>query len=722
LKTKAIVLGPLVVLCLLGCQAGRSQGRANRPSAAARELPNEELAAGRPVPKRTDATRERIIPRPAAPAKAASRPARPAKGAAGSPAPVRPTPKPVLLPAPPSRAKPAPASAPSTAPARPSVTPRAAPAPASREATAQPAPREEQAGALVIVPSQGRPAMLGSGETFYFVMRLRKALGQRILVWLVHSRVPELRFGLRPDVPLGIVDGRYGQMILKVPENVPPGLYDLQVQGEGRSYYCRHSVKVIDRWRDRFRIVHLSNMNIDDPAAPEFDELLIDEINLLSPAFVVCTGDFTQWGRALGNPNDWARTLTFLSRIHAPAYIVCGDHDDEESFGLYVADNPIGTFDYGNYHGILMLDHSARRLDNEQLKWLKTDLANHRNLRGFNFIVMHNDELDVLDMLRREVPDLPKFIKDHRLRMIITGGHVDWDLREFAAKLKGLQGKDGLIYIRTHQSSTCMHDRATGISHYRVIDVDGQKVSYVYPDDVASSSGQHSIPVGRLRVFYAQPNDGSQDHVVATVQNALNQAFEDCRVWLRVVKAPGKDPAVAGGRLVRVVDGKTYWMCEVRVDLPDKGGVKVMAANTASLLPPPLPLKVALAETRTAASRPTTKPSSWTLAFTPEQGDVGLRYYRCERNLSLVLTNGSHVAQAVWPVVRLNGQILSLDWESASGERKPVTLSPGQRVALRLHLVLGRLSPGPHQLQVFFRSDPLKRITAFPVVLRQAGR
>ncbi len=698
MKTRAIVLMLMAVLVWVGCQAGQPKGADPAKSDSGIAMPLEELAADRPVPRRTNARRRTTTaPKPAeaaaAPESPATRPAAPDKAEAEPEAT-----------APERKAAPPEAKAPTTAP-----TPTVAPKPAS-----------EESGAMVLVPSQGRPVMVTPGDTFYFVIRLRKALGQRIYIWLVHSRVPELRFGLRSDVKLGIVHGRYGQMILKVPDTVPPGLYDLEIEGESRSYFSRHGIRILEGQPDRFRFVHLSDMNIGDPSAPEFDERLVEEINLLAPAFVVCTGDFTQWGRALDQPEDWTRVLEFLARIQSPTYIVCGDRDHEASFERYVADNPIGTFDYGNYHGILMLDHAASPLSVEQVAWLKTELANNQNLRGFNFIVTHSNSLELLDKLRRDVPDLPAFVKRHKLRMIITGGHEDWDFEEYADKLKGLQGKDGLAYIRTHEASTCMQGRATGVSHFRVCEVDGRNVRYVYPDDVASRRAQHSIPVGKLRVFHAHPNDGTQGRVVATVQNALNQRFDDCRVWLRVAKGGEPQPAVAGGELVRVLDGKTYWMCEIRVDLPDKGGVKVMAANDSTLLPDPVPVTVRLdaGVPTTTTTRPATRAERIRLTFEARRGEHGKHYVTCDRPLALDLKNTSGAEQKVWPVVRVDGLVLPLDIESVPGRRRPLTIEPGKSLRVPLKLTVeGDISPGPHDLQIFFRSDPLKRLTIVPVGL-----
>lgn len=676
-----------------GCAtARRDASPAPTKSQAALAVGGEELAAERALPKRTNARKapERVGP-------------------------TLPPETPTTAPAKPAPKSPTPTTAPADVmePARPAKTN------AQKIPEDQISSEAEDPGATVLAPSQGRPIMLTPGDTFYFVMRLRQSLGSRIVVSLVHCHAPELRFPVRADVPPVVLDRKFGQMTLKVPDDAVPGLYHIEVKGRDETVLSRNSVLVTDQWKARFRMVHLSNMNIDDPAAPEFDELLIDEINLLAPDFVVCTGDFTQWGRALSRPQDWVRTLDFLAKIKAPAYLVCGDHDHEESFVRYVADNPIGTLDYGNYHGILLLDHSAHRIDRAQLRFLKNDLAKHRNIRGFNFLVMHNDELDVLDLLRQEVPDLDAFVKEHKLRMIITGGHVDWDGKEFAGKLKGLRGdgNEGLLYIRTHQSSTCMQDRATGISHYRVIEIDGRRIDYAYPDDTQPSDRIHSIPVGRVRVFYAQPNDGSQERVVATVQNALNREFADCRVWLKVAKSGDEQPAAAGGKLVRAIDSGTHWTCEIRVDLPDKGGVKVMAAGRASLLPPPLPVDVKLLASKSATTQPADNGPKLALGFKRQTADVGLTYYRSDQKLALVLRNQSAVVQEVWPVVRLNGEMLPIDYDAIPHERKPLTIQPGGSIQLPIKLVLGRLSEGPHQLQIHFRSDPLKRVSTFPAML-----
>src|SRR2546423_1678296 len=82
-------------------------------------------------------------------------------------------------------------------------------------------------------------------------------------------------------------NGPYCSLLLQIPEQVAPGLYDVEVKSDRASFSTRRSVKVIDKFKDKFRIVHLSNMNVGDLTAPNFDEMLPREVNLLAPEFII---------------------------------------------------------------------------------------------------------------------------------------------------------------------------------------------------------------------------------------------------------------------------------------------------------------------------------------------------------------------------------------------------------------------------------------------------
>lgn len=568
---------------------------------------------------------------------------------------------------------------------------------ATRISTSKTAPDAFDA-AVVCEPSQGRPIFRTPGDTFIFVMRVSDRVTGDVGFFLRHAREPQIRMALKPTTPPSFHE-EYCTLILAIPPNLSPGLYDIEVRASGGSFFARNSVRVVDRFKESFRFVHLSNMNIGDLSAPEFDDQLPREINLLAPEFIVATGNFTEWARARDDAASWHRVLRYFEQFDAPVFMLCGANDHETGFTRLVAKEPIGTIDYGNYHGLLLLDHPGNPIEQDytQIQWIETDLRRNRQKR-FNFLCTNSDELGLLDVWR-ESGDLERIIKDYRIKLILAGGSTDWDFREFAGKLDGL--KD-LHFVRTHQSSTSLRDRASGISHYRVVDVDGDRLSYIYPDDNATEKLQHSIAAGRLRAFFAGPNDGSIPSIMVTVQNALNQPFANARLWLRVAKQGSEKPVISTGRLLQVLDGGSYWACEVEVDLPDKGAVRVMAASNPKEIPPAPKLEITL-----------DGPRDW--AFTPAQTDFGLSYFQSTTKPVLKLTNPTDHRQTVWPVISVNGQQLFAD--SGVHPRLPLSIEPGRTLDVPLNLQIRRLSPGPHLVQVYLLEDPLCRLTTFPVNL-----
>jgi len=598
-------------------------------------------------------------------------------------------------------------------PAPPGISPaRAAPTsppPADRAWTTADAPALLSApgDALVIrEPSQARGIFIEPDGEFYFVMRVTEQLrGGDAAFNLVNAVEPSIRVPLYATTPPSFVNNEFASLVLKVPADATPGLYDLEVRSKAGAYRSRRCVKVVDRFKTKFRFVHLSNMNVGDPTAPDFDDMLPAEVNLLAPEFIVATGDFTEWSRALNVSAAWSRVLDYLARFDAPVFIACGLHDHEDSFGRLVANGPIGTIDYGNYHGILVLDHPGHPIDQDadQLRVIDADLRKNQN-KTMNFIVSHSDELALLDTWR-DRGDLADFLRRNKVRMFITGGSSDWDFAEFANKIAGLTD---FHFIRTHQSSTCLRDRATGVSHFRVINVDGDKLSYIYPDDTAAEKLQYSIPAGRLRIFHDRPNDGTAPEITATIQNSLNQSFENVRIWLRVAKAAAKStqPSIAGGRLVRALDVGRFWSCLVEADLPEKGAVRILASSSPGAIPAMPPVAISV-------EGPTD------LAFVERRTPFGLVYYAAESPLTLNLKNTSNRPATAWPIVRLNGSQLRPD--PKHNPRMPLNIEPNGTVRLPLNVTLRRVSEGPHTLQIYFLDDPLARLTTIPVNLRMAS-
>lgn len=556
--------------------------------------------------------------------------------------------------------------------------------------------------AQILAPTQGRPVFAQSSSPVTCLIRLPDSTEPPRL-FLQNSLFPKLRYRLLPAGTLKQFGEGYAQADMSVAASTPPGLYDLILVSDSREVINLRSVSVVASYKTSFRFVHLSNMNIGDPTAIDFDPQIPEEVNLLAPEFIVATGDYTEWARLCDHPADWQRVLDYMARFDAPVYLVCGDHDHEASFTRYIANSPVGTIDYGKYHGLLLLDHGNHPIDqdNDQVRWVLQDLEANRG-KTFNFVVTHSDELGLIRKLR-EMNMAEKVVHDFKLRMIICGGQADWDYREFAALLNGLPG---LHYIRTAQSSTAVRDKAAGQSHYRVIDVNNERFSYVYPADYFDTRAQYSVPAGRMRVTFGDLNDGSQDQVSVNVANALNRSWNDCRLWLRIHKDnAGTKPAVAGGTLLHCLDAGSYWACQVGFDLPDKGAVMLQAGSPDRLADrPPVRLELDTPDQ---------------LSFAPRSAAFGLTYFTCANPAILKVTNTSAQPVRVWPIVRLNGTNLTL---SGSGQQPlPMMLLPMTSQVLRVNLTLGQIAPGPHMLQAYLLDDPLRRLTTRQVVLLLTG-
>jgi hypothetical protein len=170
-----------------------------------------------------------------------------------------------------------------------------------------------------------------------------------------------------------------------------------------------------------------------------------------------------------------------------------------------------------------------------------------------------------------------------------------------------------------------------------------------------------------------------------------------------VAKGTGSNkPVASSGKLESVLDAGTHWACEVSLNLPDKGAVKVLASTNPEAIVPALPIDVELVGSRD-------------LAFAAKTTDFGMGYFASDSQTSLKFTNRAKSPISCWPVVRLNGSQVYLDRKAVP--RLPITLEPGKSVSLPLVLSLRKLSEGPHALQVNFLEDPLSRLTTFDVKL-----
>ena len=597
-------------------------------------------------------------------------------------------------------------SAPGILRAQPADGRRLASRPARPAATTKPSLAR---GSAIIEPSQGRPVFAAPGDDLYFAMQLPQDFRDNIYITLVHHLVPGERRNLDKRTHPQIF-GAGMTIVMKVPDDIRPGLYDLEVSDETTTVRQPCSVRIVERFKKRFRIVHLSDMDIGDLTAPRFEQRLPEEVNLLAPEFILATGNYTRWARVRNRPESWKGVKEFFAKFDAPVFMLCGQNDHEDSFSRLVAPNKIGALDYGDYHGLLLLDHAAHPVeqDTDQLQWIATDqLAGHSDA-VFNFIVSNSPTLGLIRHWRRE-GRLDGLVKRHRLRLFVTGGHRDPD----AAALRDIVGDSELHVVQTHQASSARLGGASGTAHYRIIEVAGDKISSAYPAE-GDTGRVDSIPVGGLRVLYDGPNDGSKGRVSATVYNGLNRAFDNCRVTFCLARS-GVDRSrsssvlepkltIVGGELESTIVADDRVFAFVRVDLPDKSARKVLVTDGSWVPPSP-----AIAISYEGPTELVFRKRSVTQSAQPAAG------YASAAEAAIILKNTGQGRLSVWPVIRLNGEEIAP--RLAAGAAWPPSVSPGEPAKLLLDLKLHAFSPGPHTLQVFLIDDPLVRLTTVDLTL-----
>ncbi len=590
----------------------------------------------------------------------------------------------------------------------------------------KPTPNVEVNKLTILEPTQGRPRIIRPEESFYFMFRVKKFDMPKINVVLANSLCPQQKIQLSEVSPPVAMQLHHWVMLLKAPALTASGVYDLVIDlGIGYQRVPR-AIKIVRKIKKKFRFVQLSNMNIGQPDAPDFDYRLVDEINLLNPEFIIATGDFLADGRAEG-AKGWQRVKRFLSHFNAPCYVMCGEQDDETTYAQQINQSLTGTIDYGPYHLFLMMDTALHPIEKDklQLNALMEDLkAAKRSI--MTFLVANSDRLGVIDGLKSIGADPASVFASGRVKAIICGGSTDWDFSEYRNKLTqaGLLGK--IAYIRTGQSSTSMKNGSDGISRYRVIEVDDGVLNYIYPEDhpIAGRKLQYSVPVGRIRIFRSGPNDGSRETERVTIVNTLNQSFADCQVIFRIAGTDPQSVIVENARKKNVLRVKSNQLLVIAdVDLPEKSAVQILATTnhkTAQAYKK-LPVKVSL-----------TSPAE--LIFRSAKTATGLKYLTANSSLELALTNLGNTKLSTAVQVTLAGQSLILgrpilsktplgnqpaDIISAINTTgQDIEILPNSTVRMRVAPTLRYITPGRHFISVYCLNDPLKRVSVFPVFVK----
>lgn len=563
----------------------------------------------------------------------------------------------------------------------------AAPASGTDATRPAPTPAARPAELRVLSPSLGRPVFVAAEGNFSFtavVPAEATSMTARLVTMRPIARTYDLQ--LAKDAAPGIAAGQ--PAAARLPADVAPGTYDLVLSTGAREVVARHCVAVGPLPR-RLRFVHLSDMNVGDPLVQRFDERLVEEVNLLGPQLIICTGDYLDATHA-DPATGWSAFCNFLTGFDAPALVACGDHDDLAHYSEHVAPSPAGEVDIGPLRAVVLYDLPGRPLarDAQQLAWAERALCRADDAR-LAIVVAHNERPSLLEAWQAR-GELAQMVRAARLGLWFAGGGRDWDGHEHRQLL---DAATPLLYLRTQQSSPLPHDHCEGVSHYRVVDVVDDQA--LLPARELNPAAPPSLTVGKLTIDWETPNDGRHNEAAFVAANRHSFRFQNLRATVLLRAAGDETPWCEGAELLRAVRTGDTWECRLGFDLPEKGARRVVAGVGQ---PPEFPKVDVQIE---APSR---------LVLQRRHTIDGVPYHAADDALVLIhLRNQGGGTARVTPLLRLDGCALNyivLDEPGPPGQAYRLALAPDQTLTLQADLSALRVTPGSRELQVYLQGPP----------------
>jgi hypothetical protein len=238
---------------------------------------------------------------------------------------------------------------------------------------------------------------------------------------------------------LGSQELEIGQGIIKMPQDLSPGWYNLTLQIGGANSTRLNSIYVTPFGLQDFTFVQFTDMHTPCYGGKDVEERkgVIDLINDIGPAFVVDTGDMTDYG--LEEQYVWYHQIT--SGLKMPLYTIPGNMETYSDPNLDRYAKHLGPGNYYFYFGETLFVagaalHSPRSwggFDDAQLEWLDATLSKEANLK---FLLHH---IPIVSEEGRDYQYVPWGWKDDHFSQIEQGYKqiVDTLTREEVITLSG---------------------------------------------------------------------------------------------------------------------------------------------------------------------------------------------------------------------------------------------------------------------------------------------
>lgn len=365
----------------------------------------------------------------------------------------------------------------------------------------------------IYMPHMNSPAIQQAGTT----LAINIKEGSEASGWAAFLSTPY------NTIPLPITSTSYNPLTAwtlqaTIPANTPPELYNLTVTSSQGADTQVRAVQVVSQFKDPFYFVVLGDPQAAtiEPGLDTFKQI-VDEINLINPAFVLVVGDLVEHSTEA----EYKDYVEAINRLQVPSYGIPGNHDFAESTGviplLPLWKRYLGrryySFDYGLYHFAGMDNSLLHIIDPElvdtggyfadQVAWAQSDLAAHQNSL-LRFLFLH--------IIRQPGATgaalaswKPAWIDDWHTNMVLYG-HAGVDHVSVSEKTP-------VHWVETQD----MIDK-----RYRLVRIaNGAIGPYTYDGSI-----NKSIPSDNLELRFWPDNDGSHNIVTAEIDNELKEHFE----------------------------------------------------------------------------------------------------------------------------------------------------------------------------------------------------
>ncbi|MDD4308802.1 MAG: metallophosphoesterase [Candidatus Cloacimonetes bacterium] len=357
-------------------------------------------------------------------------------------------------------------------------------------------------------------------------------------------------------------------------------LYDLEVNAAGGIHdVSQNAVSVVPSRKQNYYFVHITDLHMptriyypdagydaDSTSVIDF-RMVMDDINLIRPEFVLITGDLINEGEMEGFSNQywygWVQNV--ISELQVPVYITAGNHDiggwtstppsqgsSRRSwwryFGWSWLNNTnvnwnwhtqdysftynntvfVGLEAYDNYDAWRPNIYGYESFTDQQMLWLSDTVS---LFPGYNKVLFHH--YDFQEELNLGALDID----------LSLWGHVHYNSGSTSSPPYSLSTR-----------STCDGNRA-----YRVIRINNNTIT-PYNSVYAGTSGTN------IYTYYLPSNTGVADSVMAIVTNNQGLSFENTLLKF-LMPAGNTGYEVTNGVLEQVDRSGSKNVCYVRVNL-----------------------------------------------------------------------------------------------------------------------------------------------------------